>query len=39
MVLWCEVAREVPADFPDVTWDGMLVGAMTNMNRRTEARD
>ena len=29
MVLWCEVAREVPADFPDVTWDKVLVDAMT----------
>ena len=29
MVLWDEVAREVAADFPDVTWDKMLVDAMT----------
>jgi tartrate dehydrogenase/decarboxylase/D-malate dehydrogenase len=29
MVLWDEVAREVSADFPDVTWDKMLVDAMT----------
>ncbi len=29
MVLWDDVAREVAADFPDVTWDKMLVDAMT----------
>ncbi|WP_193176970.1 tartrate dehydrogenase [Oricola nitratireducens] len=29
MVLWDEVAREVSADFPDVTWDKVLVDAMT----------
>ncbi len=29
MVLWDEIAREVSADFPDVTWDKMLVDAMT----------
>ena len=29
MVLWDEVAREVAADFPDVTWDKMLVDTMT----------
>lgn len=29
MVLWDEVARLVAADFPDVTWDRMLVDAMT----------
>lgn len=29
MVLWDEIAREVAADFPDVTWDKMLVDAMT----------
>jgi tartrate dehydrogenase/decarboxylase/D-malate dehydrogenase len=29
MVLWDEIAREVGADFPDVTWDKMLVDAMT----------
>ena len=29
MVLWDEIAREVAADFPDVTWDRMLVDAMT----------
>ncbi|GLA40267.1 hypothetical protein AnigIFM63309_007884 [Aspergillus niger] len=29
MVLWDEVAEEVAKDFPDVTWDKMLVDAMT----------
>ncbi|RYH05678.1 tartrate dehydrogenase [Tropicimonas sp. IMCC6043] len=29
MVLWDEVASEVAAEFPDVTWDRMLVDAMT----------
>jgi tartrate dehydrogenase/decarboxylase / D-malate dehydrogenase len=29
MVLWDEIAKEVAADFPDVTWDKMLVDAMT----------
>ncbi len=29
MVLWDEVAVEVARDFPDVTWDKMLVDAMT----------
>ena len=29
MVLWDEVALEVARDFPDVTWDKMLVDAMT----------
>lgn len=29
MVLWDEIAREVADDFPDVTWDKMLVDAMT----------
>ena len=29
MVLWDDVAREVAADFPDVTLDKMLVDAMT----------
>jgi tartrate dehydrogenase/decarboxylase/D-malate dehydrogenase len=29
MVLWDEVARDVSSDFPDVTWDKMLVDAMT----------
>ncbi|MGC1618575.1 MAG: tartrate dehydrogenase [Candidatus Acidiferrum sp.] len=29
MVLWDEIAAEVSRDFPDVTWDKMLVDAMT----------
>lgn len=29
MVLWDEVASEVAREFPDVTWDKMLVDAMT----------
>ena len=29
MVLWDEVAAEVAEDYPDVTWDKMLVDAMT----------
>ena len=29
MVLWDEIAREVSAEFPDVSWDKMLVDAMT----------
>lgn len=29
MVLWDEIAAEVAAEFPDVTWDKMLVDAMT----------
>lgn len=29
MVLWDEIASEVAAEFPDVTWDKMLVDAMT----------
>ena len=29
MVLWDEIAVEVAKDFPDVTWDKMLVDAMT----------
>src|SRR3546814_16837220 len=29
MVMWDEIAREVSQDFPDVTWDKMLVDAMT----------
>ncbi|KAE8374040.1 fungal-specific transcription factor [Aspergillus bertholletiae] len=29
MVLWDQVAAEVAKDFPDVTWDKMLVDAMT----------
>ncbi len=29
MVMWDEIAEDVAADFPDVTWDKMLVDAMT----------
>src|SRR3546814_6475465 len=29
MVMWDEIAREVLQDHPDVTWDKMLVDAMT----------
>ncbi|MRG57923.1 tartrate dehydrogenase [Phyllobacterium sp. SYP-B3895] len=29
MVLWDEIAKDVAAEFPDVTWDKMLVDAMT----------
>ena len=29
MVMWDEVAAEVAGEFPDVTWDKMLVDAMT----------
>lgn len=29
MVMWDEIAREVAAEFKDVTWDKMLVDAMT----------
>ncbi|MBC9890759.1 MAG: tartrate dehydrogenase, partial [Opitutae bacterium] len=29
MVLWDEIAAKIAADFPDVTWDKMLVDAMT----------
>ncbi|HXP95894.1 MAG TPA: isocitrate/isopropylmalate family dehydrogenase, partial [Telmatospirillum sp.] len=29
LVMWDEIAAEVATDFPDVTWDKMLVDAMT----------
>ena len=29
MVMWDEIASEVAEDYPDVTWDKMLVDAMT----------
>lgn len=29
MVMWDEIAKEVAEEFPDVTWDRMLVDAMT----------
>src|SRR4030095_14034308 len=37
MVMWDEIAAEVAAGFPDVTWDKMLVDAMTmRMTLRAE---
>jgi tartrate dehydrogenase/decarboxylase / D-malate dehydrogenase len=40
MVLWDEIAREVAAEFPDVTWDKMLVDAMTvRMTLKPETLD
>ena len=30
MVMWDEIAAEVAQDFPDVSWDKMLVDAMTH---------
>jgi tartrate dehydrogenase/decarboxylase/D-malate dehydrogenase len=40
MVMWDEIAAEVAADFPDVTWDKMLVDAMTmRMVLRPETLD
>ena len=40
MVMWDEVAAEVAAEFPDVTWDKMLVDAMTmRMVMRPETID
>ena len=29
MVMWDEIAAEIAAEFPNVTWDKMLVDAMT----------
>src|SRR5262249_62277181 len=29
MVMWDEIAAEIAREFPDVTWDKMLVDAMT----------
>jgi tartrate dehydrogenase/decarboxylase/D-malate dehydrogenase len=29
MVMWDEIAADVAGEFPDVTWDKMLVDAMT----------
>ena len=29
MVLWDEIARQVAAEYPDISWDRMLVDAMT----------
>jgi tartrate dehydrogenase/decarboxylase/D-malate dehydrogenase len=40
MVLWDEIAAEVAAEFPDVTWDKMLVDAMTmRMTLRPQTLD
>jgi tartrate dehydrogenase/decarboxylase/D-malate dehydrogenase len=40
MVMWDEIAAEVAREFPDVTWDKMLVDAMTmRMTLRPETID
>lgn len=40
MVMWDEIAAEVSAEFPDVTWDKMLVDAMTvRMTLKPESID
>jgi tartrate dehydrogenase/decarboxylase/D-malate dehydrogenase len=40
MVMWDEIAAEVAKEFPDVTWDKMLVDAMTmRMTLRPETLD
>lgn len=40
MVMWDEIAQEVSLDFPDVTWDKMLVDAMTvRMTLKPETLD
>src|SRR5262245_25068556 len=40
MVLWDEIALEVAREFPDVTWDKMLVDAMTvRMTLKPESID
>ena len=40
MVMWDEIAAEVAQDFPDVTWDRMLVDAMTvRMTLQPESLD
>lgn len=40
MVMWDEIAAEVATEFPDVTWDKMLVDAMTmRMTLRPETID
>jgi tartrate dehydrogenase/decarboxylase/D-malate dehydrogenase len=40
MVMWDEIAAEVAAGFPDVTWDKVLVDAMTmRMVTRPESLD
>jgi tartrate dehydrogenase/decarboxylase/D-malate dehydrogenase len=40
MVMWDEIAAEVAAEFPDVSWDKMLVDAMTmRMTLRPQTLD
>lgn len=40
MVMWDEIAAEIAAEFPDVTWDKMLVDAMTvRMTLQPESLD
>lgn len=40
MVMWDEIAAEVAEEFPDVTWDKMLVDAMTvRMTLRPQSLD
>jgi tartrate dehydrogenase/decarboxylase/D-malate dehydrogenase len=40
MVMWDEIAAEVATEFPDVTWDKMLVDAMTmRMTLKPETLD
>ena len=40
MVMWDEIAKEVAAEFPDVTWDKVLVDAMSvRMVMRPESLD
>jgi tartrate dehydrogenase/decarboxylase / D-malate dehydrogenase len=40
MVLWDEIAAEIASEFPDVTWDKMLVDAMTvRMTLKPESLD
>ena len=40
MVMWDEIATEVATEFPDVTWDKMLVDAMTvRMTLQPESLD
>ena len=40
MVMWDEIAAEVAQEFPDVTWDKMLVDAMTmRMTMRPQTLD
>ncbi len=40
MVMWDEIAAQIAAEFPDVTWDKMLVDAMTmRMVMRPETID